>query len=74
MTDASELSLADKKEILNIITTLRTYQLLGILEARNWIGKLFPEFEEVRDTESDDMFRELAQLTHSDNGYNNQGE
>jgi len=62
-TTPEELSIEDKRQVLEVITTLRNYQLIGIIEARNWIEKLFPEFGEFRDHDADAMFGELASLT-----------
>jgi len=63
---ATELSVDDKQKMLDIITTLRSYQLLGIIEARDWIEILFPEFGEIRNRESDEMFKNMATAGRDD--------
>jgi hypothetical protein len=63
MSDVSTLTIQEKAAILSdVILPLRNYQLLGILETRNWIELLFPEFGEIRDREADAMFEEMARI------------
>jgi hypothetical protein len=62
MENPSELPIDEKIKILEVITTLRNYQLLGIIEARAWIEILWPEFGVVRDREADEMFAEFARI------------
>lgn len=63
MAKASDLPLEDKRLIVeSIILPLRGYQMLGIVEARDWLEALFPEFGEVRDREADQAFKEMAEL------------
>lgn len=57
------MTIDNKMKVLDVITTLRTYQLIGIVEARNWIEFLFPEFAGFRDHEADNMFGEIARLS-----------
>lgn len=57
------MTVENKQKVLDVITTLRSYQLIGIVEARNWIEFLFPEFGEFRDREADEMFSALASLS-----------
>lgn len=58
---AADLNIEEKRVIIeSIILPLRGYQLLGIVEARDWIELLFPEFKEVRDREADEMFKQIA--------------
>jgi hypothetical protein len=61
----SALPLEDKIQILErVVFGLRSYQLIGILESRAWVELLFPEFAGVRDSEADEMFRQLANLSN----------
>jgi hypothetical protein len=63
----SALPLEDKIQILErVVFGLRSYQLIGIVESRAWTELLFPEFAAVRDTEADDMFRQMAALNNGD--------
>lgn len=68
MAAPSELSIEDKKLMLDVLTTLRTYQLIGIIECRNWIELLFPEFALVRDQDADDLFAALAKINSGAGG------
>jgi len=57
------MTIENKMKVLDVITTLRTYQLIGIVEARHWVEFLFPEFALFRDQEADQMFGEIARLS-----------
>lgn len=60
---SSSLSLEDKSKVLDIILNLRTYQLIGMIEARNWVEFLFPEFADFRDQDADEIFSQMASLS-----------
>jgi len=58
---ASSLSVADKVKLVNeVLLPLRSYQMIGLIESRQWIEVLFPEFGDIRDREMDDYLRTLA--------------
>lgn len=62
MSIVSELSIEDKRVFVDIIERLRFISVIGLIEARDWIELIFPEFAEVRDGDSDLLFLRMAQL------------
>lgn len=62
MSDPSQLSIDEKSALVGILERLRLVNAIGIVETRDWIELIFPEFADVRDIESDQLFRDLANL------------
>lgn len=60
MSGASELDIKEKEILIGIIQNLRFSNLIGLIEARDWIQSIFPEFGLVRDSESDELFLKMA--------------
>ena len=58
----SDLNIEEKEKLISIVQTLRYANLIGLIEARDWIELIFPEFAQVRDQESDMLFLRMAQL------------
>jgi hypothetical protein len=54
----------DKNAVEAIILLYRE-EMLGKIEARSWIAKIFPEFDEVRDADVDAMLTEQAEIISS---------
>jgi hypothetical protein len=64
MSEPSTLSVENKVKLINeVLLPLRSYQMIGHLEARKWIEVLFPEFGEIRDRELDQYLARIAEET-----------
>ena len=60
-TTSASLPVEDKIKVINeVLLPLRGYQMIGLIESRQWIEVLFPEFGDIRDREMDEYLRGLA--------------
>lgn len=69
------LSFEQKVELVRLFMEIRQptfgVGLVGAIETRNLLSRLFPDFEAVRDTDVDELFKQYAQdlqgkYTHPD--------
>lgn len=61
--DSQELTFEQRVDLIRLMAELRQAPPLGIvglLEIRNLLSNLFPEFDTIRDGELDDLIQEYA--------------
>lgn len=56
----------EKERLVRLLVDIRNQGMIGMLEVRNVLARLFEDFEVVRDPDLDDLIRQLA-AEHSGN-------
>jgi len=57
----AELTFDEKERLIRLLMEIRNNGMIGMLEVRNVLGRLFEDFEAVRDGDVDELIRQLAQ-------------
>lgn len=64
--DSSNLTFSERMDLVKLLLIeLRQppFGLIGMIESRNLIARLFPDFAEVRDQDVDDIIKQYANDT-----------
>lgn len=50
----------EAERYIRLLAELRPQTVVGLMELRNSLSQIFPEFSEIRDSELDDLIIEIA--------------